>query len=165
MNKVKKIISVFSIGVALLFTSLAHAEVKIGVIDVMSVLQNMPQRKTVGEALDKEFDARAKSLQEEQKKAEAASARLKKDGLTLSSSEKAKLNKVISDFEAKAKSFSEAYRKRESEEASKLLLKIQDAVKDIVAKEKYDIILKAEATLSASDAVDITSKVLEKVKN
>lgn len=161
----KKIISVFGIGVALLFTSIAHAEVKIGVIDVMSVLQNMPQRKTVGEALDKEFDARAKSLQEEQKKAEAASARLKKDGLTLSSSEKAKLNKVISDFEAKAKSFSEAYRKRESEEASKLLLKIQDAVKDIVAKEKYDIILKAEATLSASDAVDITSKVLEKVKN
>lgn len=163
MIKVKKIISVLGISAALLFTGMANAEVKIGVVDVMSVLQKMPQRETVGKALDKEFEARAKSLQEEEKKAGDAAARLKKDGLTLSASEKTKLNKTISDFENKAKAFSADYRKRETEEAGKLLTKIQEAVKDIVTTEKYDIILKAEATLSASDAVDITNKVLEKV--
>ena len=164
MNKVKKIISVLGLSVALLFTGVANAEIKIGVIDVMSVLQQMPQRETVGKALDKEFEARAKTLQQEEKKANEAAARLKKDGLTLSSSEKTKLNKTISDFENKAKAFSNDYRKRETEEASKLLTKIQEAVKKIVEEEKYDLILKAEATLSASDAVDITNKVLEKVK-
>ncbi|OCG07468.1 hypothetical protein A9G13_04310 [Gilliamella sp. wkB178] len=160
----KKIISILGVSAALLFTGMANAEVKIGVVDVMSVLQRMPQRETVGKALDKEFEARAKSLQEEEKKAGDASARLKKDGLTLSSSEKAKLNKTISDFENKAKAFSADYRKRESEEAGKLLMKIQEAVKDIETTEKYDIILKAEATLFASDAVDISDKVLDKVK-
>lgn len=160
----KKIISILAVSVTLLFASFANAEVKIGVVDVMSVLQRMPQREVVGKALDNEFEARAKSLQEEEKKAGEAAARLKKDGLTLSSSEKTKLNKVISDFENKAKAFSADYRKRESEEAGKLLTKIQEAVKDIVETEKYDIILKAEATLSASDAVDISDKVLEKVK-
>ncbi|OTQ32285.1 hypothetical protein B6D19_05905 [Gilliamella apicola] len=164
MKKVKKIISVLSISVALLFTGIANAEIKIGVIDVMTVLQNMPQRETVGQALNKEFEAREKSLREEEKKASDAAARLKKDGLTLSSSEKTKLNKTISDFENKAQAFSTDYRKRESEEVGKLLAKIQEAVKNIVTTEKYDIILKAEATLSASDAVDITNKVLEKVK-
>ena len=161
----KKIISVLGLSVALLFIGVANAEIKIGVIDVMSVLQQMPQRETVGKALDKEFEARAKTLQQEEKKANEAAARLKKDGLTLSSSEKTKLNKTISDFENKAKAFSNDYRKRETEEASKLLTKIQEAVKKIVEEEKYDLILKAEATLSASDAVDITNKVLEKVKN
>ena len=160
----KKIISVLGLSVALLFTSVANAEIKIGVIDVMSVLQQMPQRETVGKALDKEFEARAKTLQQEEKKANDAAARLKKEGLTLSSSEKTKLNKTISDFENKAKAFSNDYRKRETEEATKLLSKIQEVVKKIVEDEKYDLILKAEATLSASDAVDITNKVLEKVK-
>ncbi|MCO6536655.1 MAG: OmpH family outer membrane protein [Gilliamella sp.] len=160
----KKIIYFLSVSTALLFASFVNAEVKIGVVDVMSVLQRMPQRESVGKALDSEFEARAKSLQAEEKKANEAAARLKKDGLTLSSSEKTKLNKTISDFENKAKAFSADYRKRETEEAEKLLIKIQEAIKDIVAKEKYDIILKAEATLSASDAVDISDKVLEKVK-
>jgi outer membrane protein len=162
--KVKKIISIFGVSLAFLFAGVANAEIKIGVVDVMSVLQRMPQRESVGKALDNEFEARAKSLQVEEKKAGDAAARLKKDGLTLSSSEKAKLNKVISDFENKAKAFSADYRKRETEEAGKLLTKIQEAVKDIVETEKYDLILKAEATLSASDAVDISDKVLAKVK-
>ncbi|OTQ59182.1 hypothetical protein B6D18_04645 [Gilliamella sp. A7] len=164
MNKVKKIISVLGLSVVLLFAGTANAEVKIGVIDVMSVLQQMPQRETVGKELDKEFESRAKALQQEEKKASDAAARLKKEGLTLSSSEKTKLNKIISDFENKAKAFSNDYRKRETEEATKLLSKIQEVVKKIVEDEKYDLILKAEATLSASDAVDITNKVLEKVK-
>ncbi|MWN89144.1 molecular chaperone [Gilliamella sp. Pra-s65] len=160
----KKIISILAVSITLLVAGFANAEVKIGVVDVMAVLQRMPQRESVGKALDNEFEARAKSLQEEEKKAGEAAARLKKDGLTLSSSEKSKLNKMISDFENKAKAFSADYRKREGEEAGKLLTKIQEAVKDIVETEKYDIILKAEATLSASNAVDISDKVLEKVK-
>lgn len=160
----KKIISILGVSAALFFASLVNAEVKVGVIDVMSILQRMPQRETVGKALDKEFADRAKSLQEEEKKANDASARLKKDGLTLSSSEKTKLNKTISDFENKAKAFTTDYRKRESEEAEKLLKKIQEAVDDIVKTDKYDIILKAEATLSVSDVANITDKVLEKVK-
>ncbi|MDF7667276.1 OmpH family outer membrane protein [Orbaceae bacterium ESL0727] len=160
----KKIIYAVGMSILLLCTGAASAEVKIAVVDVMSILQKMPQRETVGKALDAEFDARAKSLQEDEKKAGEASARLKKDGLTLSASEKTKLNKVISDFEAKAKAFTADYRKRETEEAGKLLVKIQEAVKAIVTAEKYDLVLKAEATLFASDAVDISNKVLEKVK-
>lgn len=165
VKKVKKIISIIGLSVVILFSGMASAEVKIGVIDVMSVLQRMPQRETVGKALDKEFDSKIKSMQELETKAKDANARLKKEGPTLSASEKNKLNKTISDFESKAKAFSIEYRKRETEEAEKLLVKIQEAVKNIVATEKYDLILKAEAALSASDAVDITEKVLEKVKN
>ena len=160
----KKIISILSVSITLFCASFANAEVKIGVVDVMSILQRMPQRESVAKALDSEFEARAKALQAEEKKAGEADARLKKDGLTLPSSEKSKLNKTISEFENKAKAFSADYQKRQKEEFGKLLTKIQEAVKDIVETEKYDIILNAETTLSASDVVNISDKVLEKVK-
>jgi outer membrane protein len=164
VNKVKKIISVIGISLALLFTGLANAEIKIGVINVRSVMERMPERETIVKELNQKFEARIKSLAQEEKAANAADARLKKEGLTLSPSEKAKLAKTISDFQKKATAFSEEYHENESKGVSKLLLKIQEAVNKIVAEEKYDLILKEEATLYTSDAVDITDKVLERVK-
>jgi outer membrane protein len=164
VNKVKKIISVIGISLALLFTGLANAEIKIGVINVRSVMERMPERETIIKELNQKFEARIKSLAQEEKAANAADARLKKEGLTLSPSEKAKLAKTISDFQKKATAFSEEYHENESKGVSKLLLKIQEAVNKIVAEEKYDLILKEEATLYTSDAVDITDKVLERVK-
>jgi outer membrane protein len=140
VNKVKKIISVIGISLALLFTGLANAEIKIGVINVRSVMERMPERETIIKELNQKFEARIKSLAQEEKAANAADARLKKEGLTLSPSEKAKLAKTISDFQKKATAFSEEYHENESKGVSKLLLKIQEAVNKIVAEEKYDLI-------------------------
>ena len=54
--------------------------------------------------------------------------------------------------------------KRKNEEANKLLLQIQKAVKTIAEKEHYDLVLKAEAVFYLEDKVDITNKVLAQVK-
>lgn len=160
----KKIIFVVGISIALFFTGFANAEVKIGIIDVKSVMDRMPEREAIGKELNQKFEARAKELEKEDKLANDAAARLKKEGLTLSSSEKKELNKTITDFQNKAAAFANEYRESETKEASKLLTKIQEAVKAIVAEEKYDLILRVDTVLYASDAVDITDKVLEKVK-
>ena len=160
----KKIMSVIGISIALFFTSFVYAETKIGIIDIKSVMDRMPEREAVGKALTQKFEARAKSLEAEEKLANDAAARLKKEGVTLSSSEKAKLSKTIADFQNKAAAFSNEYRESEAKEASQLLAKIQQAVKKIVAEEKFDLVLRADTVLYASDTVDITDKVLEKVK-
>ncbi|WP_392560983.1 OmpH family outer membrane protein [Orbus sturtevantii] len=160
----KKIVSVIGLSLALLLSSTAFAETKIAVVDVVYILQQMPQRESVSKALDAEFESRAKALKEEEKKAIEANQKMQKDGMTLSASDKTKLTNVMKAFEDKAKSFSMDYRKRENEEAGKLLAKIQDAVKKIVAANKYDLVLKAEAAFYATDSIDITKKVLEQVK-
>ena len=87
--------SVIGISIALFFTSFVYAETKIGIIDIKSVMDRMPEREAVGKALTQKFEARAKSLENEEKLANDAAARLKKEGVTLSSSEKAKLSKTI----------------------------------------------------------------------
>jgi len=160
---VKKIISVIGLSLALLSGSV-FADTKVAVVDVVSILQQMPQRESVSKALDAEFESRAKILKGEEKKAYDANQKLQKEGMTLSASEKRKLTNLIKAFEDKAKGFSTDYRKRENEEANKLLAKIGEAVKKVATAEKYDLVLKAEAAFYATDSVDITSKVLEQVK-
>ena len=145
MNKVKKIIFVVGISIALFFTGFANAEVKIGIIDVKYVMDRMPEREAISKELNQKFEARAKELEKEDKVAN-------------------ELNKTITDFQNKAAAFANEYRESETKEASKLLTKIQEAVRAIVAEEKYDLILRVDTVLYASDAVDITDKVLEKVK-
>lgn len=160
----KKILSVVGLSLVLLFSGLANADTRVAVVDVVSILQKMPQREGVIKAIDAEFASRAKVLQDEEKKAKDAAQKLQKEGLTLSNSEKTKLTNLISAFQDKANTFSVDYRKRENEEANKLLVKIGEAVKKIATQEKYELVLKAEAAFYATDAVDITDKVFEQVK-
>ncbi|XKM13869.1 OmpH family outer membrane protein [Orbaceae bacterium ac157xtp] len=160
----KKIISILGISVALLFSGLANADTKIAIVDVVSILQKMPQREAVSKALEDEFSSTAKGLQSQEKKAMEAAQKLKKDGMTLSAAEKQKLSKIVSQFEENAKAFSTDYRKRENEEVAKLLYKIQEAVKAVAEQGKYDLVLKAETAFYVTDPIDITPQVLEQVK-
>lgn len=157
---------IYILGLITLFLtgSAFAAEQKIAVVDVISILQNMPEREQVAKKLDSEFESRAKVLQNEEKNAKQAAYRLQKEGMTLSTADKNKLAGTIKAFEEKARAFSQDYRKRESEEANKLLAKIRKAVASVVKKEHYSIVLKAEAAFYADGAADITDKVLEQVK-
>lgn len=161
---VKKFI--YTLGFILLVISgqSFSAPEKIAVVDVISILQNMPERQQVAKALDQEFKSRSEKLRAEEKKTSDAAQRLQKENMTLPAAEKQKLTTMISAFEEKARAFSQDYRKRESEEANKLLTKIQKAVSVIVKKEDYAIVLKAEAAFYANNVSDITDKVLEQVK-
>ena len=158
---------IYSLGFTLLLVAswpaLAETE-KIAVVDVMSVLQNMPERQQVTQTLEKEFKARVGLLRAEEKKANDMAQRLQKEGMTLSVVEKKKLIGDINKFEEKARVFSQDYRKRESEEANKLLVKIQKAVSVIVKQENYAVVLKSEAAFYVNNVSDITDKVLEQVK-
>ncbi|QIQ20627.1 OmpH family outer membrane protein [Zophobihabitans entericus] len=160
----KKFIYAAGLSVALLFSGVAMAETKIAIVDVIAVLQQMPQRETVAKALEAEFAPKAKILEAEELKANDAAQRLKKDALTLSASEKAKLTAVITAFEDKAKEYTQEYRRRESEEANKLLVKIEAAVTAVAKEGQYNLVLKAEAAFYAEKSVDITEQVLQRVK-
>lgn len=160
----KKILSFITISMIFLITGFANAETRVAIIDVYSILQEMPQRENISKSLSREFDARAKALQADEKKANEAAQKLKKEGMTLSASEKSKLTNVINSFENKAKEFSIDYHKRENEEANKLLMIIQDAAKVIADRENFNLVLKSEAAFYVKDGIDITNKVLAQVK-
>lgn len=159
----KKLLCLVSLGAALMSFNVMAAD-KIAVVDVMAILQKMPQKEAVAKALKNEFQARADSLKADEKKAKAALQKLQKDGATMSASEKKKNQEILAKFDEKAEKFAQEYRRRENEEATKLLNRIQDAVKVVSKKEKLDLVLKAESVFYAENASDITEKVMKQVK-
>lgn len=160
----KKLITIISLSVLLLTTGMANAADKIAVVNVMTVLQKMPQRAAVAKTLDKEFSAKAKALQAEEKKVKEAAQKLQKDGMTMSASERTNLQKTIGAFQEKARAFDQSYRKRESEEMNKLLAKVEKAINTVAEKEQYTVVLKSGSVAYAVKAADITDKVLQQVK-
>ncbi|MCO6523491.1 MAG: OmpH family outer membrane protein [Candidatus Schmidhempelia sp.] len=160
----KKIIYALGLMIMLLTGSVFAAEQKIAIVNVMYILQHMPEREAVSKTLNSEFESRAKTLQAQEKKAQEAAQRLQKENLTLSASDKKKLTEIIGAFEEKAKAFSQDYHKRETEEVNKLLGRVQEAVSKLVKQENYSLVLKAEAAFYVNDTIDITEEVLAQVK-
>lgn len=159
----KKLLCLASLGAAL-FSFSAFAADNIAVVDVMAVLQQMPQKEAVAKTLKGEFQSRADSLKNDEKKAKDTMQKLQKDGATMSAADRKKMQDILVKFDEKAEKFAQEYRRRENEEATKLLNRIQDAVKAVAKKDKLSIVLKAESVFYVGDAIDITDKVLKQVK-
>lgn len=159
----KKLVSIITLSVALLFTGLVNAETKVAIVDVRSVLEKMPESEKIIKQLNSEFDARKKALQADELKAKEAAKKLEKDRITLSASEKEKLENVFVDFRKKLSEFNYDYEQRKNEELAKLFVKIEKAVRTVAEKGQYDLILNTETVLYVNDKVDLTNQVLEQV--
>lgn len=159
----KKLLSIITLSVALLFTGLVQAEMKVAIVDVLTVLDKMPESKKIIEQLNKEFEARQKALQAEEVKAKEAARKLEKDRITLSASERNKLENVFVEFRKNLGEFNYNYEQRKKEEFAKLFVQIEKAVRSVAEDGKYDLILNTETVLYVNDKVDVTDKVLAKV--
>lgn len=117
--------------------------------------------------LEKEFSPRDKALVEAQKALRKLEDRLSKDGATLSDAERRDLERdIISqrrDVKRAQDEFREDFNIRRNEEMAKLQKLIQDAITALAQEERYDLVLNDGAVIFASEAVDITDKVLKRL--
>ena len=86
-----------SIALFMVFSSqvLAEEALKIGAVQVLKVLEQSPQYQAAGKALDKEFEARSKTLIAEQKKIKGLEDKLSKDRAIMSEAEVGKLERDV----------------------------------------------------------------------
>ncbi|SQI40509.1 Outer membrane protein ompH [Providencia alcalifaciens] len=145
----------------------AYAE-KIAIVNVGEVFQNMPAREAVAKQLESEFKSRATELQNLEKDLQSRVEKLRRDGATMSTSDREKQEKELitkrDQFAEKAQKFEEDNRRRQSEERNKILSRIQDSIKAVAAKEGYDVVIDANAVAYAKDGINITSQVQKQVK-
>ena len=145
----------------------AYAE-KIAIVNVGEVFQNMPAREAVAKQLESEFKSRATELQNLEKDLQSRVEKLRRDGATMSTSDREKQEKELitkrDQFAEKAQKFEEDNRRRQAEERNKILSRIQDSIKSVAAKEGYDVVIDANAVAYAKDGIDITSQVQKQVK-
>lgn len=146
--------------------AVSAAEVKIGVVNAQKVLEKAPQADAARKRLDAEFAPRDKSVTEMQKELRRDEERLEKDGAIMSEPERQKLEREIvaqkRDFKRKQDEFREDLNSRRNEEFSKLQKLIADIILAVAKSGGYDLVM-TDGVLYASDKVDITDVVLQKL--
>lgn len=143
----------------------AHAELKIAVLNTQRAVIESDEAKSMIEKIRSELDrdeTRVRSLGEEIQK---ATAKLQKDADTLSNSEKRRLQKEIEDkqidYQFQVNKLQKEVNDRQQEIFAALAPKVDTVLKEMIEKEKYDMIVQRSNLLYVKQEFDITRQVTE----
>ncbi len=162
----KFLVFFISLGLILAFTTLAKAEIKIGVVDLFKILNESEEgKKAVGE-LQSMVDARQKTLEEKQKKIQALKEEYDKKKAVLSEdarkSKEEEIERLGRDLQRTAADYQVELQKKQNEITQSMLKEIRQIINDYAKKEGYNLIFeKAEQfILYSTTEVDITDKII-----
>lgn len=152
---------------SLLLPLQASAEMKIGVLDMRTVMTQSAPAKNAMEKLKKEFKTREDQLVSTDKSLKEKADKLQRNAAVMSEAEKTKLEREVvagqRDLQRLQNDFREDAGVRQQEETKKLFEKINKVVDDIAKKEKYDLIIHKDVAPYTTQQLDITDKVMKAI--
>lgn len=156
-----------SLAAALLLAApAAQAELKIGYVNAVKVIEEAPQGEAALRKLEAEFGPRDKKIVELQNRIKQLEEELSKNALVLKESERrAREYEILTlkrDLRRESQEFREDYNLRRNEELAALQKLVYKVILEIAKQEQFDLILH-EGVITASPRVDITDKVLKKL--
>ncbi len=159
----------FVLLVALLgmgFTAQA-AETRIGYVNLAEVLQASPQAKAAEDKLTQEFAAERREILAQSEDLKKMQEKYQKDAATMGDSERTALERRMRDLQRdlqrRQQEFQEDVQIRRNEELGALQRTVVMAVQDYARTEGFDLIV-VEGVAYASDAINVTAAVVERVK-
>lgn len=151
----------------LLWPSLSSAELKIGYVNVDRVLEKAPQAERAKKELEKEFSPRNKRIVSAGKELRNLDEKYSRDSSVMSNSERRKMEKDIIDKKREYKrlqeEFSEDFNHRRNEELGQLQRQIIEAIQSFAKEQRFDLVL-THGVIFASDAIDVTESVRQRLK-
>ena len=151
---------------ALASTGAVAAELKIGYVNAVKVIEEAPQGVAALKKLEAEFSPRDKKIIEMQNRIKQIEQELEKNVLVLKESERrSKEHEAVAlkrDVRRLGQEFREDYNLRRNEELAALQKVVYKAIVEIAKQENFDLILH-EGVIHAGTKVDITDKVLKKL--
>lgn len=162
-----RFVQIFCIILAFSTGTTFAQDLKIGYVDFARVMEQMPQSDEASKTLDSEFTHRDKEIVSMQKELIKLEDKHKKDATVMSNTRLKKLEREIislrRDIKRARQEFNEDFSLRRTEEISKLQNLIYEKTLEVAKEEQYDLILR-DSVLFSSKRIDITSKVLEKLR-
>jgi outer membrane protein len=150
----------------LLAANVSYADLKIGFVNIPAVLEKAPQAEKAKKRLEQEFSPRDKQLVAQQKEIQNMDERMAKDAAVMGESARANLEKDILNKKRDAKraqqEFSEDFNARRNEELGKLQRRIVEAIREIAKDQNFDLLL-TDGVIYASDKIDVTAQVQQKL--
>jgi outer membrane protein len=144
----------------------AFADLKVGYVNAVRVIEEAPQGVAALKKLQIEFGQRDKELVGLQDRIRQIDEELQKNVPVLKEADRRTREREILTLKRELKratqEFREDYNQRRNEELAVLQQVVRKAILEIAKQEKYDLVLH-EGTVYASDSIDITEKVLKKL--
>ncbi|MFQ3194695.1 MAG: outer membrane protein, partial [Colwellia sp.] len=151
----------------LLASSVMAADQKIAVVNFQEVMSKIPQTATVMQSLEVEFKDDKAVLAQLEKDIKYYQEKKQRDGSLMSAKDieelDAQIGTLYQDYQAKGKAFQQATGLRKNEETNKIVALVRQAIDNIAAKEKYDLVLEQQAVVFSKPDATITNKVVEQV--
>ncbi len=155
-------LTLLAIAASVLPAAEAAAQAKIGVVNVARLLQESPQAQAASQALENEFAARRRDLENQQKDLKAREDKLQKDGAVMAEAERRNAEKTLRDGQRelarKQNEFLEDLNVRRNEALGQLQRNVLQEVQAYAKTAGLDVVV-ADA-LYASPSVDVTNQVL-----
>lgn len=160
--------SVLSAIALLISGNVLAADLKIGVVNIVKVMDEAPQAASARKAMQDEFAPRERDLIKLQQDIKKSEETLNRNGSVMSESQRSKLERDIvskkRDFQRDQDAFREDVNFKRNELLEKLQRDMVGIIQDWGKQQKFDILL-AEGVVYMSPAVDVTDKVLVELKN
>lgn len=165
---VHKLLTSLVLGLALMPAAALGADAKIAYVNVPYLIENSPQAKAASSQLEERFGPKQQQLQSKQQEFQQLKQKLQKDGLTnMSEQERQQAQDRLQDLKREINRMQQAFREdlnMERNDAFKEVRKaVMEAVQKLAKNQGYDLVV-GQGALYASDAVDLTKRVLERME-
>lgn len=161
----KTLLAVVS-ALLLVWSATVQAELKIGYVNAVKVIEEAPQGEAALKKLEAEFGPRDKKIVEMQNKIKDLEQEMEKNALVMKESDRRDKEYEISvlkrDLRRATQEFREDYNLRRNEELAALQKIVQKVIVEFAKQENYDLIVH-EGVIHAGSKVDITDKILKKL--
>lgn len=140
---------------------------KIGYVNMQYLIDNSPQAQAASSQLQEEFGPKQQELQQKQQEFQQLQQKLQKDGLVMSEEERQNAQERLSEMKREIQRMQKAFREDVNIKRNNLLTGVREAavkaVQALAEEEGFDLVL-GQGALYASDAVNLTQRVLDRMK-
>ena len=147
-------------------SALAH---KVGIVDMQSIYQQIPQVAKIEQQLQTEFAERRQELEKLQGDIRFEAEKYKRESATMSEEQKTALESKIRDMQKqlaeKGRPLEQEIKTRQNQEQAKVQKLIVDTIQAVAKSGKFDEVKVKETTIyfNPDKVTDLSSKVVEAV--
>jgi outer membrane protein len=146
---------------------IADAQPKIGVVNVAKLLDESPQARQAMQALQEEFAPRQKEILAQQETMRARDEKGQRDAEVMGETERRNLERELREAQRelsrKQNEYVEDLNIRRNEELGRLQRALMQEVEVFAKEQGYDLII-GDGVLYATNTVDVTAQVLQRLE-
>lgn len=163
----RNIVTTFVLLAAMMPATVLAQDQRIAFVNVSYLVDNSPQAEAATSELQEEFGPQRQQLQQKQQEFQQLQQKLQKDSLVMSEEERAqnqeRLQKLGREIQRGQKSFRDALNKKRNAALQEVRKIVMNTVQKIAQEEGYDLVV-GQGTIYASESINITERVLERMK-